>query len=349
MQSCKNCGASWETNKIMERCPFCNADLREKKVITTMEDAFRVIMEKHGRETFMNGGKLMKLLNDYAPTLSKEMRLVKLAIEIGAYKEIVQTQINDVDMVVSKYTSIMENEYFIGEEKARESLMWCVGALGNSGKNVAPDEADLADFEIEGNRFICYNGQNSIVHIPNGVVEICEYAFSNCSELKEVIIPSSVKVIKKNAFDLCSSLVRVIFSEGLERIEDCAFINCSELKEAIIPSSVQTINSCAFMNCRSLERLVFSEGLKCIGYGAFAGCASLKEIELPDSLVGIGGGAFASCEDLEAIKIPLGIHEIKRDTFNYCYNLERIIAPKNIVIDSEASDYNIIPKIEYYD
>ena len=44
------------------------------------------------------------------------------------------------------------------------------------------------------------------VKIPNSVKKIGNYAFHECSSLKQITIPSSVKNSKSNIFTRCSSL-----------------------------------------------------------------------------------------------------------------------------------------------
>ena len=44
------------------------------------------------------------------------------------------------------------------------------------------------------------------INIPNSVIDIGEDAFRNCRNLKNVILPNSIKVIKRGIFDGCSSL-----------------------------------------------------------------------------------------------------------------------------------------------
>ena len=47
--------------------------------------------------------------------------------------------------------------------------------------------------------------------IPTGVTKIGEYAFSRCELLTEVIIPQNVTFIGQGAFFECSNLANVIF------------------------------------------------------------------------------------------------------------------------------------------
>ena len=52
MKKCKACGSSWDTKLIIDRCPFCGAELREKIGADSIESAFKLILERHGQNVF---------------------------------------------------------------------------------------------------------------------------------------------------------------------------------------------------------------------------------------------------------------------------------------------------------
>ncbi len=104
-------------------------------------------------------------------------------------------------------------------------------------------------------------------------MELGSYAFYQCSELKSVVIPSTVTVIG-----------------------DAAFAGCMELKTVILPSAVSEIGDGAFMQCEKLESIALSETLTTIGDMAFMGCKSLRSVVIPASIEKIGEYAFALTE-----------------------------------------------------
>jgi hypothetical protein len=55
------------------------------------------------------------------------------------------------------------------------------------------------------------------------------YAFSGCSSLQSIELPSSVKTIGYNAFENCSSLQSIVISEGVTSIKDSVFFGCHSL------------------------------------------------------------------------------------------------------------------------
>ncbi|WP_337776174.1 leucine-rich repeat domain-containing protein [Prevotella pectinovora] len=129
------------------------------------------------------------------------------------------------------------------------------------------------DFEVDG-IYYCYNvyGNAVVTHgnkkytgkikIPsevkwNGkkkkVVEIGDYAFECCYELKSVSIPSSVYYIGRFAFSNCRYLESVKIPNTVTSIKHRAFQYCCNLESIIIPSSVNSIGISAFSECKALK------------------------------------------------------------------------------------------------
>lgn len=175
----------------------------------------------------------------------------------------------------------------------------------------------MADFEIQGNELVEYQGEKTHVVIPDGVRVIGEDAFrrcdiesviipdsvrsirygafADCFKLKTLELPDSVKNIGQNAFS-CSGLQSIRLPSGLQRIAEYCFYG-TNLTEITIPDSVQTIHSNAFERCRHLEKVVLPDGLRSIEDGAFENCTNLRSIPLPPQTK-VSGGAFDFCNAL---------------------------------------------------
>lgn len=128
MQSCKKCGASWNTVQTLDKCPFCGQDLMENKTITSIDEAFAFIIEQHGTYVFKSYA-LLGMLGDYAPKLTQERKLVRIAVEADAYKAIFEAAENEKMAVLEKNVVLLSENYFIDKEWARKALMWCLNAL----------------------------------------------------------------------------------------------------------------------------------------------------------------------------------------------------------------------------
>lgn len=93
------------------------------------------------------------------------------------------------------------------------------------------------------------------MNFPNDKSIIKEGEFRNFA-LKEIVIPSTVKIIESNAFYGRSFLKKVIISFSVTSIGSFAFANFSSLLQMNIPSSVTKIEKCTFYNCSSIEQKI---------------------------------------------------------------------------------------------
>ena len=160
--------------------------------------------------------------------------------------------------------------------------------------------------------------------VKEGTRIICDSAFSFCSSLSEIVIPSSVASIGDSAFSWCSSLSEIVIPSSVTSIGDSAFSRCDSLLEIVIPSSVTSIGDSAFYDCYSLSEIVIPSSVTSIGDNAFSSCDSLSEIVIPSSVTSIGDWAFSSCDSLSEIVIPSSVTSIGDDAFYNCYFLDNL-------------------------
>ena len=64
-------------------------------------------------------------------------------------------------------------------------------------------------------------------------------AFSNCSELIQIAIQSSITSIGDFAFERCSSLTQITIPSSVTSIKPYTFFECSSLTQITIPSSIK--------------------------------------------------------------------------------------------------------------
>lgn len=187
--------------------------------------------------------------------------------------------------------------------------------------------------------------------IPEGITTIEDCAFSYSSNLKRIVLPSTLIEIKSHAF-YYSDIEEIVFSPGLAYIGVLAFSHCYNLKEVILPDTVETLEPSVFSGCKNLTKVSIGDGLKRIPFTTFENCPQLKTIKLGKSLSEIGNRAFESCTSLKKVIIPENVTKIENsaflqcsklrcvvflsepklydDTFRGCTNLRSITAPENI-------------------
>ena len=64
-----------------------------------------------------------------------------------------------------------------------------------------------------------FNGLQSVNLVHDEKDAICQFEFSNCNALKNIILPSSLKSIRRYAFQDCTNLQSVEFSSGHKQKE----------------------------------------------------------------------------------------------------------------------------------
>ena len=97
------------------------------------------------------------------------------------------------------------------------------------------------------------------VDIGTNVTGIGWYAFSNCSQMTNITIPSSVLTIGEGAFSGCSGLTSVTIPASVTSIGDWAFSGCGSLTSVTIGSGIQRIGNNAFNTYGSPITLTISK------------------------------------------------------------------------------------------
>ena len=224
----------------------------------------------------------------------------------------------DCDTVVEKgYTYWIE-----------DNLTWKLyedGTLNISGTGA------MKDYNSTDNLSPAYmNSSVKKVVIEEGVTNIGNWAFSECSSLTSITIPDSVTNIGAAAFDSCGSLTSITIPGSVTSIGTVAFYNCSGLTSITIPDSVTNIGAAAFDSCGSLTSIVIPNSVTSIESYAFSACSSLTSITIPDSVTSIGNNAFDSCSSLTSITIPDGVTSIESYAFYNCSGLTSITIPDSV-------------------
>ncbi len=99
----------------------------------------------------------------------------------------------------------------------------------------------------------CFHGVER--HKENGVnFENHPNAWNN-KRIRKITIPSTVRIIRRNAFGEMNNLNEVVFSEGLNTIEEYAFAGCGKLEKINLPDSLVGFTLLAFEET-ALEEIV---------------------------------------------------------------------------------------------
>lgn len=173
----------------------------------------------------------------------------------------------------------------------------------------------------------CPMNKNTDITIPNGVTEIYDFAFSNCS-CSSLTLPESLVTIGNSAFMGARGLTQIIIPDNVTKIKSRAFVGCANIKNIIWSNSIETIEESCFQYCSNLQSIENTENVKYVKSGAFENCSSLLTINL-ENVISIDDNAFYYCQSLSSITLSDVISTIGSYAFYYS-NLTTITIPESI-------------------
>ncbi len=199
-------------------------------------------------------------------------------------------------------------------------------------------EGKLATLDLSGAKIVRGGGiyYNSVNCYTSDDV-IGNYAFSDCSGLTSLILPSNVTSIGYSAFYGCIRLTSLTLPSSVTSIGSSAFEGCRSLTSLILPSSVTSIGSSAFYGCSGLTSLTLPSSVTSIGWATFSGCSGLTSLTLPSSVTSIDGRAFYGCSSLFGLTLPSSVTSIGKSAFEGCSGLFSLTLPSSVTsIDGRA-------------
>lgn len=156
-----------------------------------------------------------------------------------------------------------------------------------------------------------HNSTMTSINVPEGIVEIDEYAFASCKNLQSIKFPTTLKFIGAGAFKECRQLEEAIIPEGVTEIREYAFRECYSLRKVSLPTTVKILYSNMFCGCEQLTNIILPEGVTEIGPNCFS-YSGLTSIKLPSSIKFIDFTAFTD--------VPLKVVEIPRTVDSTLYD-----------------------------
>lgn len=240
------------------------------------------------------------------------------------------------------YGSIVFMNSKIVEEKENDKYKYAVHENGFAELKGIKNPADTieAPSNIDGYP-VAYIGKEAFVNtnvknviIPDGILAIGEYAFSQMRSLRKVTLPNTLLAICADAFEGCANLCEINFPDSLQAIGEYAFSECKKLKGFTPPRDLRYIGSDAFCHCAGVSgNLIFNDNIKSISGGSFVG-TSIQSLVLPDGLNSVAACAFSSCEKLKTVKFPATVGDCDNGLgwgcFGGCISLEEINIPENL-------------------
>lgn len=186
---------------------------------------------------------------------------------------------------------------------------------------------------------VTYNGKTY------SVTAIGYHAFSSCSYVTSVTIPTSVTAIGDNAFGGCGPLNYLVVPSHVT-VESGAFSGCrTQITKVVVTDFAAFCNNEIIpelhyakggfsIGCRNITLIdedgeeikdyVIPDGVTSIGNTAFRGCIGLTSVSIPNSVTSIGSLAFEECSGLAAVTIPNSVTTIESCAFYWCSGLTSV-------------------------
>ena len=210
------------------------------------------------------------------------------------------------------------------------------------------------------------------VNLPNSIEIISNYAFTNCSSLTNINIPSNIISVEPSAFENSKNIEYYTSDNGkyLGNEENNYLVLVNLIDETVtnfeIKEETKFFLSFAFYYCNYLEYTEYENGLylgsKTNPYKAYIKCkdsslttylvhedteylmdaafynnTNIENVTLNNKIKYIGNYAFRGCTYLKSIILPEELIYLGEWAFIYCRNIEEITIPKNVTKVCESS------------
>ncbi len=244
--------------------------------------------------------------------------------DLNPYKKIVENLFNQSidELLLSRYNIILKSD----EDIHNEALF------------------DFEEYEhtVTIKKYIGFSDEQIIIpdfYNKKSVTRIDDYAFENCSFIKEVQLGRSVRFIGKSAFSNCKNLMKVT-GNCLLLINKYAFDGCEKL-EVFSAKRVTCIGPFAFNECICLCKFdVERENIRRICESSFFDCQCLREIPSLKNVAIIEDNAFAYCGYISDVTFSEDLKKIGDNAF-YETNISNVIIPKNVEYIGETAFFTL--------
>ena len=224
----------------------------------------------------------------------------------------------------------------------------------NTTNNIKADVINVfsnaQEFVVKGGILTQYNGNSTIISIPDNVKEVrvdafdgcskyiekinipegvIEFAIRECENLKELTLPNSLEILHLSNAEKLSNLK---LNDNIKEVYLCNL----GIKEIIFPRKVKSV-VCKW--CKHLKHTAFQGTLESLADDAFDGCTLLSNVELPKGLKKIGQSSFHNCKSLYEVVFPEGLEVIDyyysrygsdSGAFRGCSNLRKLTIPDSV-------------------
>lgn len=235
------------------------------------------------------------------------------------------TDITIPDSVTTIGDSAFENNLLTNATISKNITSMGTAAFNNN--QLSDSQAFIYQRNSDGSEnktiIVSYGGKNKNISIPDGVVTLGDYSFSETG-INSVTIPNTVTAIGTYAFE-DNYLSSIVIPNTVTSIGNNAFAY-NYLTSVTIPNSVTSLGRYSFSS-NKLKSITLSNKLSTIEYSAFLH-NNLTSVTIPSGVTSIGNYAFAY-NNLTSVTIPSSVRTINDDAF-ISNNLTNLTIPNSV-------------------
>lgn len=155
--------------------------------------------------------------------------------------------------------------------------------------------------------------------IIEGPLSIQDEAFKDCTNIKELILPSNLSTISSTAFSGCTEIKKLTML-GTKNYGDNLNLAFSNVEELVLTGTGNMVTytptqTSWYSKLSNIKKVVITNGITSIGNYAFYNCSSLTSISIPSSVTLIGNRVFYNCTSIKEIMIPNSVTKVASFVF----------------------------------
>ena len=226
-----------------------------------------------------------------------------------------------------------------------DGVTYQVTCIGNNAFRACPITSIDIPEGIVNIKDWAFNGCSSLEYIefPNSLVSIGKWVFYNCRSIKNLNIPRNLTDIAYNTLPGLTGLVYYTCSpfnpkyravDGILYNKDLtmlvAYPQAAPATSFDIPSSVTSLYDYCLHNCDNLTEITIPESVNFFGMNIFSSCDNIESIVVPDGVTKMGVTVFGQCPKLSYVHLPASLDSIKSSCFYGCNSLTEVTIPRNV-------------------
>ena len=132
---CECCLVEWDIQISGDRkvkfCPFCGERIVEKEPesFSDLIECFKYLKNKYSYTIFFDNKRILSLVSDFMPGLMVEIRILRIVLDSGVYKQLFDKNGNIITLNIDKTKYTLINDYGISEIWANKSIDWVAKAF----------------------------------------------------------------------------------------------------------------------------------------------------------------------------------------------------------------------------